>query len=70
MSSFVQNKTSLNYFMHESAKKALKRRKSQLKTYFLAYDYDLQFQSLQHNNIYQIELCANFRAKQTKFELL
>ena len=44
--------------------------KSQLNTKFLACDYVLQFKPLQHNNIYQIVLCAMFHAKQTKFELL
>ena len=56
--------------MHESAKKALKHLKSQLNTYFLAYDNDFQFQPLQHYNIYKIVLCAKLRAKQNKFDLL
>ena len=52
------------------AQKWQKRIKSQLNTQFLAYDYDFQFEPLQHNNIYQIVFCAKFRVKQTKFELL
>ena len=56
--------------MRESAKKSLKTHKSQLNTLFLAYDYQLEFKTLQHNNIYQIVFCAKIRAKQTKFDLL
>ena len=37
--SFMQNKPSLNDFMRESAKKALKTLKTQLKTQFQAYDF-------------------------------
>ena len=39
---FIQNKPSLNYFMRESAKNALKTLKTQLSTEFEAYDYCFQ----------------------------
>ena len=41
--SFMQNKTSLGYFMRESAKKAKKSLKSKLTKYYEEYDYDLHF---------------------------
>ena len=37
---------------------------------FQEYDYCFGFQPFQHNNIYQIVLCAKFDAKQPKFEPL
>ena len=56
--------------MRKGAKKLLKPLKLQLKTSFLAYDYDIQFKPLQRNNIYQIVMCGMFCVKQTKLELL
>ena len=49
--------------MRENTKKAWKPIKLQLNTLFLEYDYDFQFYPLQHNNIFQILLCAKFRGK-------
>ena len=41
--SFIQNKPSLNYFMRENAKNALKTLKMQLSPYIEEYDYCFQF---------------------------
>ena len=34
------------------------------------YDNSSRFEPFQHNNLYQMLLCAKFRAKQTNFEPL
>ena len=67
---FCAKQTMFELIMHVSATKSLKPLNSKHSTLFQAYDYDLKFKPLIHNNIYQIVFCAMFRAKQTKFELL
>ena len=54
----------------KKSKNALKILNMQLSTKFKAYDYWFRFYPFQHNNLYQIVLCAKFHGKQTKIELL